>query len=501
MKIYDTKSRKKIEFKPIEEGKVSMYVCGPTVYNKIHIGNARTFISFDTIRRYLEYKGLTVTFVQNLTDVDDKIINRANEERKSPEEVATYYSEKFISDMHDANVIDPTIRPRATQEIDVMIEMIEALIEKNHAYEVEGDVYFDVESDPSYGCLSGRDTQDAESGHRQLIADGVEGLEDRKHNEADFALWKAAKPGEPSWDSPWGKGRPGWHTECVCMSKKYLGLPFDIHGGGSDLIFPHHENEIAQAVCAWDRGFANLWMHGGMLKVDNEKMSKSLGNFLMLDDVLKHTEAKYLRMLCLQSHYRSPLNYSEDRLLEAKKALQNIERSLENLQWQTENATADTSQVDTDKVHGAIDECKDSFVESMDDDFNAPSAIGHISKFINTLNSEFNGVELSKDDIEIARQSIELVVELMKCLGIDLKSQESSGGSEETPSELIELAKKYSIVDDDNQQVNIIDEIIALRKRAREEKNWDLADDIRDSLSSAGYTIEDTKQGTKIVKN
>ncbi|MDO4841756.1 MAG: class I tRNA ligase family protein, partial [Phoenicibacter congonensis] len=235
MQIYDTKARKKREFVPREEGKVAMYVCGPTVYNKIHIGNARTFLSFDMIRRYFEYRGYDVTFVQNLTDCDDKIINKANEQGRTPEDVTEEFINKFISDMHDAGVLDPTIRPRATQEIPEMIEITQTLIEKGHAYEVDGDVYFDVASDKTYGVLSGRDVNDGESGHRTLIADG-QGLEKRKRAEADFALWKASKPGEPSWDSPWGPGRPGWHTECVCMSKKYLGLPFDIHGGGSDLI-------------------------------------------------------------------------------------------------------------------------------------------------------------------------------------------------------------------------------------------------------------------------
>ena len=336
MKIYDTQSRKKCEFKPIEEGKVSMYVCGPTIYNKVHIGNARTFLSFDTIRRYLIWRGFKVKFVSNLTDCDDKIINKANDEGRTTQDVTEEFAQKFIDDMHAANVLDPDVRPRATREIPEMIELIETLVKKGFAYVEEGDVYFNVAKDKNYGILSGRDLENAQSGHRELIADESV-VKERKHAEADFALWKSSKPGEPAWDSPWGPGRPGWHTECVCMSKKYLGVPFDIHGGGADLIFPHHENEIAQATCAWNKGFANYWMHGGMLNIDNEKMSKSLGNFMLLEEVLEITNADALRVLTLQTHYRSPLNFSQDRLIEAKKALLNIKNCTDNLRWLIKN--------------------------------------------------------------------------------------------------------------------------------------------------------------------
>lgn len=312
IKIYDTKAREKRPFVPVADGKVNMYVCGPTVYNYIHIGNARTFISFDTIRRYLIWRGYEVKFVQNITDVDDKIIKKANEEGRSASEVAAEYAQAFIDDMRAAGVMDPDVRPRATEEIDEMIALVEKLIEGGHAYEVEGDVYFAVRSYEGYGQLSGRNVDEMESGHRELRADG-QGLEDRKHDPLDFALWKAAKPGEPSWDSPWGKGRPGWHIECSAMSKKYLGLPFDIHGGGADLAFPHHENERAQSEAAFGCTFSNYWMHGGMLQINHEKMSKSLGNFLLLRDVLKTTDARVLRMLMLQTHYRSPLDFSDER--------------------------------------------------------------------------------------------------------------------------------------------------------------------------------------------
>ncbi len=302
IKLYDTRLRQKVDFEPVKPGKVAMYVCGPTVYNRIHIGNARTFISFDMIRRYLSWRGFEVTFVQNVTDVDDKIIKRAGEEDRTAAEVAEEYTCLFIEDMRAAGVQDPDIRPKATEEIDTMIALIERLIERGHAYAAEGDVYFDVRSYPGYGQLSGRDVDEAESGHRELRADG-QGLEDRKRDELDFALWKAAKPGEPAWPSPWGAGRPGWHIECSAMSEKYLGLPFDIHGGGADLVFPHHENERAQSECACDSTFANYWMHSGMLQIANaetgetEKMSKSLNNFLLLHEVLEQVRPAALRML------------------------------------------------------------------------------------------------------------------------------------------------------------------------------------------------------------
>ncbi|MCD8317249.1 MAG: cysteine--tRNA ligase, partial [Eggerthellaceae bacterium] len=286
IRIYDTQQRKKVDLVPLKEGKISMYVCGPTVYNRIHIGNARTFISFDMIRRYLTWSGYDVTFVQNITDVDDKIINRANDEGVSAADLAAEYTEAFINDMHAAGVEDPDVRPKATEEIPAMIELVEQLIKNGHAYVVDGDVYFSVRSYKGYGELSGRNVDEMESGHRELVA-GSAGIEERKQDPLDFALWKSAKPGEPSWESPWGEGRPGWHIECSAMSHKYLGLPFDIHGGGSDLCFPHHENERAQSEAAYETKFANHWMHSGMLQVNSEKMSKSLNNFRLLYEVLE----------------------------------------------------------------------------------------------------------------------------------------------------------------------------------------------------------------------
>lgn len=496
MRLYDTKSRKKREFEPVEAGKVKMYVCGPTVYNRIHIGNARTFINFDVIRRYLEYRGYEVTFVSNLTDIDDKIINKANEEGRSTEEVVEEFAGKFIDIMHEAGVKDPTVRPRATQEIPEMIELIETLIANGNAYEVEGDVYFSVETDKTYGCLSGRTVEGGESGHRSLVAEG-QGIEDRKRAEADFALWKASKPGEPSWDSPWGPGRPGWHTECVCMSKKYLGIPFDIHGGGSDLVFPHHENEIAQAECAWHQGFANYWMHSGMLNVDNEKMSKSLGNFLMLDDLLETVSADDLRMLTLQTHYRSPLNFSQDRLVEAGKALSNIKNCANNIEWLIDAAQCEGSGVDNAQVRELVDKCKDAFIEDMDDDFNAPAAAGEIAILCTALNKVYSpSATLSNEDVETAQYAHGSLEEMMNVFGISLSEEDS--GSGEIPAEIKAICDELGVTAASLNDA--LDSIVDIRAKARADKDWGTADKIRDLVAQAGWLFEDTAQGTKIKK-
>ncbi len=366
LKIYDTKLREKVPFESLEHGKIGMYVCGPTVYNYIHIGNARTFVSFDVIRRYLSWRGFDVKFVSNITDVDDKIIKKANEEGRSAAEVAAEYSQAFLDDMHAMNVQDPDVRPRATEEIPEMIQLIQELIDGGHAYEVEGDVYFSVRSYADYGALSGRNIDEMEGGHRELRADG-QGLEDRKRDHLDFALWKAAKPGEPSWESPWGQGRPGWHIECSAMSRKYLGLPFDIHGGGADLVFPHHENERAQSEAACGCTFANHWMHSGMLQINHEKMSKSLGNFLLLRDILKTTSPDVLRFLMLQTHYRSPLDFSDERLDEAASALSRIENAVRNLDWQMKNAQDVSSPLDTQAILKQAKSTRVEFVLAMDD--------------------------------------------------------------------------------------------------------------------------------------
>ena len=512
LKLYDTKLRRKVDFVPVEEGKVRMYVCGPTVYNRIHIGNARTFIAFDTIRRYLEWRGFEVTFVQNVTDVDDKIIKRANEEGRSAAEVAAEYTAAFIEDMHAAGVEDPTVRPKATEEIGTMIELVQELIDGGHAYEVEGDVYFAVRSYPGYGALSGRNIDEMEGGHRELRADG-QGLEDRKRDPLDFALWKAAKPGEPSWESPWGQGRPGWHIECSAMSHKYLGLPFDIHGGGADLVFPHHENERAQSEAAYGCTFANHWMHSGMLQVANaetgeaEKMSKSLNNFLLLHEALDIVRPEALRMLTLQTHYRSPLVFGDARLAEADAALTRIENAVRNMDWQLENvaggnaaAGKDTASIDTAALGSACETTRAAFVESMDDDFNAPEALGAVFSLVGEANAILGNAVLSAVDAPAVQAARDLIVELMGVLGVDVTKAEADAEAAGAayPPEVIALAVElagYAGAD----AVEAVDVLLEARAAARKEKNWALADGVRDGLGGLGFTIEDTPQGARVT--
>ncbi|MGN0072569.1 MAG: cysteine--tRNA ligase [Coriobacteriales bacterium] len=501
MQIYNTQTRRKEEFTPRESGKVSMYVCGPTVYNRIHIGNARTFISFDVIRRYLEWSGYEVSFVQNVTDVDDKIIKKANEEGRSAAEVAAQYTEAFIEDMRRAGVKDPTVRPKATEEIGPMIGLVKKLIEQGHAYEAEGDVYFSVRSYPGYGKLSGRNIDEAEGGHRELRADG-QGLEDRKRDPLDFALWKAAKPGEPSWNSPWGKGRPGWHIECSAMSHKYLGLPFDIHGGGGDLVFPHHENEIAQSEAAYGETFANYWMHTGMLQIANaatgevEKMSKSLNNFLLLSEALDIVRPEALRMLMLQTHYRSPLVFGDARLAESDAALTRIETSVKNADWLLATAAEGDSAIDGAALQAAAKAARASFIQAMDDDFNAPEALGSVFTLVGELNAAVADKTLSKADVLAVAAARDTIVDLMACFGIDVSSGEQDL-SASYPEEVVALASSiagYAGAD----KGEAVEALLDARARARKEKDWPLADSVRDGLGGLGFTIEDTPQGARV---
>lgn len=498
IRIYDTMAREKRPFVPVEEGKVGMYVCGPTVYNYIHIGNARTFISFDTIRRYLMWRGYEVTFVQNITDVDDKIIAKSLEEGRSAAEVAAEYAQAFIDDMHAAGVLDPDIRPRATEEIDAMIALVEKLIENGHAYEVEGDVYFAVRSYEKYGQLSNRKIDEMESGHRELRADG-QGLEERKRDPLDFALWKAAKPGEPSWDSPWGKGRPGWHIECSAMSEKYLGLPFDIHGGGADLAFPHHENERAQSEAACGYTFANYWIHGGMLQINSEKMSKSLGNFLLLRDVLKTTDPRVLRMLMLQTHYRSPLDFSDERLLEAQSALTRLVNFVTNTEWLCSNPAQDPSTLDVDQYRQAVDTMRSSFIEAMDDDFNTAGALGAIFTFVSEANTLLSDTCVCCLNAEAVEEGAKAVEELLGVLGIDLNNTQQEEGEEST-EELVALASSLAGYSGTESE-EAIQALLDCRQSARKEKNFALADQIRDELGALGFTIEDTPQGARVTRS
>lgn len=496
IRIYDTKMHKKVDLETLQHGMVKMYVCGPTVYNYIHIGNARTFISFDMIRRYLEWRGFQVIFVQNVTDVDDKIINKANEEGRTAAEVAEEYTAAFIDDMHAVNVKDPTVRPKATQEIDAMIALVQELVDTGHAYATEdGDVYFSVRSFPSYGSLSGRNIDEMEAGHRELRAAGIE---DRKRDPLDFAVWKGAKPGEPAWTSPWGEGRPGWHIECSCMSKKYLGLPFDIHGGGADLIFPHHENERAQSEAASGTTFANHWMHGGMLQVNGEKMSKSLNNFFLLRDILETVDPNTLRFFMLQTHYRSPLDFSDERVDEAAVALERIKNTVKSLDWALGNANGVEDAVDAVAAAELLRMTRLQFIEAMDDDFNSSKALGGVFDFIGSVNTMVAGKTLSAADAEAVRPLRELIVELLGVFGVDLKAAlEADRGGDDYPVEVVALAAELAGYAGDDAQA-AVDALLGARADARAAKNWAVADAVRDGLANLGFTIKDTPQGAQV---
>ena len=485
MKIYNSATHKKEDFRPIEEGKVRMYVCGPTVYDNIHIGNARTFISFDVIRRWLIARGYEVTFAQNLTDVDDKIINRANEQGRTAEDVAQEFSNKFIEVMRGANVLDPDVRPRATKEIGPMIAMIKSLIEQGHAYAADnGDVYFAVRSDAAYGEVSGRKIDDLMVGAR------IEENED-KRDPLDFALWKAAKPGEPSWKSPWGEGRPGWHTECAAMVHRYLGTPIDIHGGGSDLAFPHHENECAQATCAWHEGFANTWMHTGMLLVDGEKMSKSLGNFFTLAEVLEKHSAAALRLLMLQTHYRSPLDFSWERLEGAENSLARIAGTVRNLTWAANHAEGQSNDELAAGLTAAMDRAAADYEACMDDDFNTAGAVAAYFELVTEANKYLEQAAGAVDG-QAARTCAAAIAGALTQLGVELPVVE-----EPLPQGLLGVAAGlagYAGADVDEAA----EVILAARAEARAAKDWGTADAIRDQLRDMGLTIEDTAAGSRI---
>ena len=488
MLVYNSQTHRKAELQPIEPGKIRMYVCGPTVYDQIHIGNARTFLSFDVIRRYLMYKGYEVTFAQNLTDVDDKIINRAIEEGRSAAEVADEYSRAFIEQMHRFGILDPDIRPRATREIEAMQGMIGSLIEQGNAYEVpSGDVYFSVRSDHAYGVLSGRDVDQLRQGDR------VE-ENDEKRDQLDFALWKAAKPGEPSWPSPWGEGRPGWHTECCAMIHHYLGPPIDIHGGGSDLIFPHHENETAQAMCAWHAPLANVWMHTGMLRVEGDKMSKSLGNFFTLKDVLDEYPADAVRLLMLQTHYRAPLDFTFKQLKGMVGTLERLRTCVANLRWTAENAPQDGELTELDRSFGhAVDEARAQFEAAMDDDFNTAGGLAALFGLVTAANTY---LAQAGDDVATAPalRAADMLVELGDVLGVKLGSQSS-----DLPEELVALAQEragYEGTSPDDAAAALL----AARQEARAAKDWGTADGIRDAIVALGLAIEDTAAGARLKK-
>ena len=464
MKLYNTLTKKKEEFVPLEEGKVKMYVCGPTVYNFIHIGNARPMIVFDTARRYMEYKGYEVNFVSNFTDVDDKIIKKSLEEGVPAEEISERYIKECKKDMADMNVKPATTHPKATEEIDGMIEMIETLIEKGYAYPVDGTVYFRTRKFNEYGKLSHKNLDDLRSGNRSLLVSG----EDQKEDPLDFVLWKPKKEGEPFWVSPWGEGRPGWHIECSVMSKKYLGEEIDIHAGGEDLIFPHHENEIAQSECCNGKIFARYWLHNGFLNIDNRKMSKSLGNFFTVREIGEQYDLQVLRFFMLSAHYRSPINFSREIMESSKNALERIVTAVSNLKHLEE--TAKTANV-TEEEKELLKEMavyRQKFEEAMDDDLNtadAVSAIFELVKFANTHAGEASSSEF----IRTVKNEI---ISLSDILGLLVNKKEENLDAE-------------------------IENLIAERQAARKARDFKRADEIRDQLLAQGIILEDTREGVK----
>ncbi|HZK21132.1 MAG TPA: cysteine--tRNA ligase [Oscillospiraceae bacterium] len=461
MKIYNTLTRKKEEFVPLEDGKVKIYVCGPTVYNYIHIGNARPLCVFDVLRRYLEYRGFDVTFVQNFTDIDDKIIIKANEEGVTSKEIAEKYIKEYKIDVEGLFVKEATIHPKATENIGEIIKFIKTLVDKGCAYESGGDVYFSTKSFDEYGKLSRQPLDDLELGARIDI-------DERKREPMDFALWKKAKEGEPFWNSPWSEGRPGWHIECSAMSRRYLGDTFDIHAGGQDLIFPHHENEIAQSECANGAPFARYWMHNGYINVDNIKMSKSAGNFFTVRDVAKTYGYEPIRYLMVTTHYRMPINYSIEVIEQCKASLQRIYTCRENLDFLLTNAKSkDEKQEQELKTKMAAH--KDAFIKAMDDDLNTADGITAVFELVSDINRLIN-TDSSKELITFCA---DLLDELCAVFG------------------LLQNRKKETVSDE-------VMALVEKRTKARQEKDWALADKIRDELYSMGVTLEDTPQGIKI---
>lgn len=463
MRLYNTLTRRKEEFHPIDEKEVKMYSCGPTVYNYFHIGNARPFIIFDTLRRYLEYKGYNVKFVQNFTDIDDKMIKRANEEGITVKELADKFINEYFVDARGLGIKEATIHPRATENIDAIIEMIKKLEEKGFAYNVDGDVYFSAKRFEEYGKLSHQSLEDLELGSRIDV-------DERKKDPMDFALWKAQKPGEPAWDSPWGKGRPGWHIECSAMANRYLGETIDVHSGGQDLVFPHHDNEIAQSEAANGKPFARYWLHNGFINVDGEKMAKSKGNFFTVRDIAKTFDYEVIRFFMLSAHYRSPINFSAELLEQAKNGLERIYNCIDNLEYLKEHAQVDKMTESERELEKRLLEIKAKFIEAMDDDINTADAIAAVFDIVKEVNTNVNAN--SNPSKEIIDYSHSLIKELGGVLGIAQKSRQKSIDSE-------------------------IQELIDRRQQARKEKDWKTADEIRDKLKEMGIILEDTPQGVK----
>ncbi|HCL03275.1 MAG TPA: cysteine--tRNA ligase [Lachnoclostridium phytofermentans] len=466
MKIYNTLTKSKEEFIPLQAGKVSMYVCGPTVYNYIHIGNARPVVVFDTVRRYLEYKGFDVNFVSNFTDVDDKIIKKANEEGVTAHEISERYIKEYLKDTDALNVLPVTTRPKATEEIDGMIDMIEELIEKGHAYEKSGSVYFKTRSFKQYGKLSKKNIDDLEAGARIAVAD-------QKDDPMDFVLWKPKKAGEPAWSAPWCDGRPGWHIECSVMSKKYLGDQIDIHAGGEDLIFPHHENEIAQTESCTGKEFAKYWMHNGFLNVDNKKMSKSEGNFFTVREIFAEYAPAVLRFFLLSVHYRSPINFSRDIIEASKNGLERIQTAVEQLRFlakvKTEKGELSTALTESEiTLLKEFDALTTKFEDTMDDDFNTADAISAIFEMVKLSNTYVT----ADSSAEMIQKVLLSITALCDILGL-------------------ETEKKVEILDEE------IEQLIADRQNARKAKDFAKSDEIRNLLLKKGIILEDTREGVK----
>ena len=464
MKLYNTLTRQKEDFIPLEENKVKMYVCGPTVYDFIHIGNARPYVVFDTIRRYFEYKGYDVNYVQNFTDVDDKIINRANNEGVDAKVIADRYIEEALKDAKALNVKEPTYAPRVTQEIKEIIEMIQTLIEQKNAYEVDGTVFFDTASFKEYGKLSGKKLDELEIGSRIK-------LDEAKKNETDFVLWKPKKEGEIAWQSPWGEGRPGWHIECSVMAKKYLGEEIDIHAGGEDLIFPHHENEIAQSECCNHKTFAKYWLHNGFINIENEKMSKSKGNFFTVRDIAKEVPYDVIRFFILCGHYRAPINFSREAMEASKKSLDRVKNCVNNLNHlinnaKVENITEEEKNLD---IFKNINNYKNTFEEEMENDFNTSNAITCIFEIVRLINSTVN----DNSSKEFLQMLLNEIISLCNVLGILYETEQNNNTINEKE----------------------IEELIAKRQEAKKNKDYKLADEIRDSLKLKGIILRDTSSG------
>lgn len=459
MKIYNTLTRKKEEFIPMDKNNVKMYSCGPTVYDYFHIGNARPFIIFDTMRRYLEYLGYKVTFVQNFTDIDDKMIKRANDEGITVKDLGDRFIKEYFEDSHALGIHEATIHPKATENIDAIIDIVKKLVDKGYAYEVDGSVYFSTKKFREYGKLSKQPLEDLEAGARIDISE-------HKRDAMDFALWKAQKPGEPAWESPWGMGRPGWHIECSAMANKYLGETIDLHSGGQDLIFPHHENEIAQSECANGKPFAHYWMHNGYININNQKMSKSLGNFFTVRDIRKKYDSEVVRFFMLSAHYRNPINFADTLMDQAKSAVERVYTCIENLEFLLENAaqTADTDEA----VYKKLDEFKQKYMDAMDDDLNTAGAIAAIFDIVYYANTELSA-QNSKDAIQ---KTLDLIHELGDVLGLFTKSTKKSIDNE-------------------------IEALIEERNKARQEKNWAKADEIRDKLKEMNIVLKDTPNGVQ----